>query len=527
MKRSAKALVGLVLALVPACQGDFFGDKKVGPSLVVELQNGDAVSGSQVKPLPLAINTPQPYHVIVRAMDVKGNVDTSFNGYVRISAQPGSVDRIDSPAADGRNLMLTNGVSPDVVVNVTNAYGSTFIVADDLGYQPADPTAHPPPECSDGRDNDGDGKVDFGSSDAVNDPGCAFANDNTETGGTYSEGVTQPIYYALPRVADLRGLTCNAAGVCSGSGKTPYPGEQLLIDTGLHNKADGSQAFDYNMVVTRISQSGFYVSDTADTRGGFTGLYAFNFSAPPGMRVCDRLKTFTGTASEFFGFTQLGYPTWTLEEWDPQQRPCLVPEPQVLGPGDVIGDFNGDGVVDVPTTLLPETGSLMRVLTSPQDKVVVKISSKFGPGLVPQDPNSKAWLLSADASNCDLNNDKSIDFSNGSLEAACNTACQLDPDCTEYSNYVAHSTFQIWVSDGNTNGKIQADATESPTFDPTAFKGQTIKSFTGILTFFSGGSQYTIEARCTDDIVTDPNAEPLPSDKACVTPRTDFDEDPQ
>src|SRR6202012_2638629 len=108
-----------------------------------------------------------------------------------------------------------------------------------------------------------------------------------------------------------------------------------------------------------------------------------------------------------------------------------VPEPTVLGGADVISDTNGDGQPDTPATLLPRTGSLMRVLTSPQDKVTVKVTSKFGPGIVPQDPNSHAWLLSANNSNCDLNGDKNIDFSNGSLEGACNDACTADPDCTE------------------------------------------------------------------------------------------------
>ena len=510
------SVVALAVSSLPACQGDYFGTRRVGPTMTVDLVNGDAVAGTHVTPLALAINTPQPYHVVVRALNPTGGVDTSYNGYVRMSVKPGSIDRIDSPAADGRNVLLTNGVSPDIVVNVSNAYGETTILADDLGYQPADPTGHPPPQCADGIDNDGDGTVDYPA-----DFGCAYANDNTETGGTYSQGASQPIYYALPRAADLRGLTCGATGVCSGAGKTPYPGEQLLIDTGLHDKANGTQSYDFNMIVTRISQSGFYVSDTGDTRGGFTGLYAFNFSAPPGMRVCDRLKTFTGTAAEFFGFTQLGYPTWTLEEWDPQVRPCLVPDPIILGPGAVVN--NGT----TPATLLPQSGSLVRVITSPQDKVTVHITGKFGAGLVPLDPNTKLYAPTPDASNCDFNNDGSIDFSTGSQEATCNTICTNDPDCTEFSNYKARSTWQLSVSDGTVNGKIQADATESPTFDPMAFKGQTIKSFTGILTFFSGGSQYTIEARCTDDIVTDQNAAALPSDKACVTARTDIDEDPQ
>ena len=39
------------------------------------------------------------------------------------------------------------------------------------------------------------------------------------------------------------------------------------------------------------------------------------------------------------------------------------------------------------------------------------------------------------------------------------------------------------------------------------------------LMFFSGGNQFTITARCADDVVTDPTALPLPSNQACVVSR--------
>jgi hypothetical protein len=50
------------------------------------------------------------------------------------------------------------------------------------------------------------------------------------------------------------------------------------------------------------------------------------------MRACDRLRTFGGTTADFHGFTEVNYPTWQLEEWDPTQRPCLIPEPHDLAP---------------------------------------------------------------------------------------------------------------------------------------------------------------------------------------------------
>jgi hypothetical protein len=61
-----------------------------------------------------------------------------------------------------------------------------------------------------------------------------------------------------------------------------------------------------------------------------------------------------------------------------------------------------------------------------------------------------------------------------------------------------------------------------------AFKGQTLRSFSGMLRYFSGGTQFTIASRCDDDIVTgptstNPTGTPLSSETACVNPRTGTD----
>lgn len=511
--RSSLVLAALVssCAITQGACSDGWGKPRSGARLTVELKDADKVAGSKLDPLPLIVDTPQPFRIVVRALDANGNLDTSFDGFVRISAKPGSIDPIDSPEADGRSLHLTKGESPEVEVKLTNAYGPTYILADDLGYFPTDPLSSPPPACANGKDDDGDGRIDFPA-----DEGCAFANDDLESGGGYSQGASSPIWYHLPRVADVRGLKCVAGGTCSGNGATAYPKSQVFLDTGYHERADGPPDFDFDLVVTRISSDGFYVSDIRDTRGGFNSIFSFNFNSPPRMRVCDRLKAFGGTANEFFGFTQIAYPTWIVEEWDPQKRPCLVPEPRVL--------TVDDGTADA---LLPITGSLVRALAL-TGKIEVMVTPKFGPGKMPG--QNGVFTPSADAgTDCDLNNDGSIDFTKGNPEEACATACSTDPECTEYSNFAARSTFRLTVRDieSNAAAAFQADATTSAEFKPLEMKGKPIKSFTGTLHYFSGGSQFTIEARCKDDIVVDLNTQPLPSDKACVFPRTFLDENPQ
>lgn len=495
-----------VTTFAPSCS-DGFGDVRGQRRLTVELQDREKVSGERLKPLPLAVDTPIPFRVIVRAYRADGTVDTGFTGFVRLSAKPGAIAPLEGPDTEGRNVKLVQGESRAVDVKVVNAYGTTYILADDLGYAPVDPLSNPPPKCSNGIDDDGDGRIDFPA-----DEGCAFANDDSEEGSSYAEGASTPIFFALPRIADVRGLKCEPT--CSGSGATPYPKEQIQVDTGFHEKPDGPPQFDFNVVVSRLSSDGFYATDVNDPRAaGFTSVFSFNFNAPPRMRVCDRLKSFGGTASEFFGFTQISYPTWTLEEWDPRNRPCLVPDAEQLKPAE-----SGD-----PGILLRKSGSIIYVITSPQKKAGddesrdfrVYVTPKFGPRDMPK--AAGGYTPAPDATNCDFNKDGKIDFAIGAEEGVCSNACTADAECTEYSNFLARRTFRLTVVDANKQrGAVQADASTSATFDPLANKGKLIRYFGGTLTYFSGGSQFTIEARCSDDIVENLDGNPLGADRVCT-----------
>src|SRR5678816_3004148 len=85
---------------------------------------------------------------------------------------------------------------------IRNARGPTRIWAEDIGYVPGDPTnPDDVPKCANGIDDDEDGEPDF-----PRDPGCAFANDTTENGGTFAAGVSEPVRFAQPHVADFQGV---------------------------------------------------------------------------------------------------------------------------------------------------------------------------------------------------------------------------------------------------------------------------------------------------------------------------------
>ncbi len=495
MKHLLVVPLAVVCSMVASCSGAGFGNPPDPPRLVVVLDPASKV-GAVDAPLDLLVDVPLTFRVTVKAFDKNGNIDPTFNRYVRMSSKPGAIDPLTGPDSNGRNILLKGGQSVPFDVQLTNGFGPTYILADDLGYTPKDPIASPPPACSNGIDDDGDGKIDFPA-----DEGCAFANDDSEEGGTFSEGASTPIFFRLPRIADVRGLKCDATLGCSGNGATPYPRQQIQIDTGFRD--DGSTVF--STVVTRIASDGFYVTDLNDTRGGFNSVFAFNFNAPPLMRTCDRVKSYGGTASEFFGFTQISYPTWTLENWDPAQRPCLVPKPERLTLA-----FLGS-----TPDLLKRSANLVAVETAPDGSEHAKVTPKFGPGDVPKTPGG-LYAATPDASNCDFDHNGKITFATGDPENACNSACSADPECTEWSNWLARSTFRITVSDANgSKAAVQANATAAAGFDPVAMKGIEIRYFAGALTFFSGGAQFTIEVRCKDDIIVNLKEAPFVTDSEC------------
>lgn len=543
-----RALLSLALVattLGPACS-DGFPSPTGRHRLDISFAEGTKL-GSRSKPLPLVVNAPLSFTVTVEAKRLDGTVDTEFEGFVRVGAKPGAVQSISGPGAEGRSVLLTAGRSAPVTVSVVGAYGETFLIATDAGYVPGDPASTPRPQCSNGIDDDGDGFVDFPA-----DNGCAFANDNSETGGSFTEGASPPIHFTLPRIADIR-------GIATGGGAVAYPKDQLQVNTGYDAARieQGKSPFLHDVVVTRIAPDGFYVTDIDDTRcpdtdpatplelrvkeGCLHSIFSFNFNAPPGMRVCDRLKSFGGTATEFFGFPQIAFPTWTLEPWDPKQRECLVPEPKVLtqerDSKSAVVELSLDQALDTRRLQLV-SGDLVRVATytikSKEGAVTrtidLHVSKHFGPGDVPKKKDregKEVFSPTDDASNCDLNRDGLVDFAT-EPEASCSSACTADPECTEWSNFAARSSFRLTLTDDTGRSRaVQADASQYPQFKPSENRGRKLRAFSGTLHYFSGGSQFTIEARCPDDIVEDLRAEPKPSARACVSPRTENENEPQ
>ena len=147
-------------------------------------------------PLPIQVFQPTTFTIDVTAQLPDGSTDTSFNGYVNILSQPGTVSNLDV-----LNVQLQNGVYQ----NLQSCRSSPPSARRTSGRTtsattPAEPNRNPPPQCADGIDNNNNGLVDYPA-----DPGCYAPVDDTEDLGTYASGASQTLYFDLPRIPLVRG----------------------------------------------------------------------------------------------------------------------------------------------------------------------------------------------------------------------------------------------------------------------------------------------------------------------------------
>ena len=459
------------------CGGDL-------PSTPVASQFHIEVTSVNGKPLPTREN-PLPanrgdvtetwaFTVEVRAPD--GEPDPTFNGVVRLSTRPGAISKVLGDDAVGRNLRLVDGKGVGSV-ELTAVYGPSHLWVEDIGYVPAKPGTKP--LCSNGKDDDGDVAIDFPA-----DPGCAYADDDTVSGGTYAAGVSNAVEYALPKISDVQG----------NGPATPYAYEGIEINASAPQE----------LIVTRVASDGFYVTDiNADqVKNGYNHIFAFNFSTPAGMRVCDHVTYLSGTINEFFGFTELSFPSFQLDPLLEGQACTKVPEPNLITAAKLANAVEMEKI----------ESSLVRIEG-------YHVAANFGPKPVVNN------VFTPDSSNCDLNGDGQVDFTLKN-EGSCSNACSADPECSEWTSFSARGNYKVSKS---ANDMIQIQTGTVSGFDPVANKGLLLDSVTGTLRNFSGGSlNWTIETRCPDDLVCGRVgciSQAKPSNLACVRPRTKDDND--
>jgi hypothetical protein len=114
-----------------------------------------------------------------------------------------------------------------------------------------------------------------------------------ERPGGYATGLSPTLHFRHPTIRNAQ-----ESGMHLGSG---LRGEFAEIDL------EGRTA-----VVTGVSRDGFYVTDTSEPDLFYSSVYVYSFSRPD-VEIGDRIAELRGTVDEFFGFTELGFPSWKAQ----------------------------------------------------------------------------------------------------------------------------------------------------------------------------------------------------------------------
>lgn len=394
-------------------------------------------------------------HVKAQALDERGQPYDGINHPVAIRITPGDLD----PST--RTMNVQGGVLEGDVV-ASHVYGAVRLwVIDataDEAYAGGAPVMATPPTPDD-------------------------------AGYSHAAGVSQALYFARPSLVDLqRTPGCDPGqqysappphvcdkpdptsdGFCHQDCEctdlqhfdTPYVCYQgqcigacdnrLSPLTGDFVEVDEPYtAPDQGMIVTGITNSGFYVTDLSAQKmspdsgnpaapgfdalpGHFGHIFVYTYSAPADLYVGDHLIELTGSVQEFSGDTQLDFPGWVKVDQLPTSQYIPEPVPLTLAMGgndathsktaqDLWGYYNSD--------MAPE-------------------SLESAPVVIDHVTPSNTFV------NCDLNGDGTLPlFANSSntwksfpddpnyAEAACYIACttgrpqtDVDGGLVDYSHY--------------------------------------------------------------------------------------------
>lgn len=491
-------LFGLVGLAAVSC-GD---GKTILPDKPLDIQitlvAGPASARDKRVPITFDYSAASEFTVDLKVRNYDGSTRTAFTGpnaWVRLSFAPaGKIVESqgpkgkDDPDVAGGNVHLVNGEAKGIKLRVVGAYGDTRMLAEDVGFVPADPGKLS--ACSNGVDDDRNGYADW-----PNDPNCLYLNDDSEAPFDAAFGTSAPIYFANPTIFDVQSGTAS-----------PFLAKQVDLQASTPN----------HLVVTAISNNGMYITDIGDTRGS-NSIFVFTFSAPYGVQACDTLTRLSGNVSDFFGGTQLGTPGYTTKWWIDAAKsgPCPIPDFKPID-GSIAG-------------IIENMEALESSLVSVKDPT---IGTHFGKEKVPLVDGRPE---PADGkSNCDLNGDGIVGFSSNKggfseLEKACNDACTADPDCTEWNNFQSFANVKIKFAPGD--GTLFFSPSAIPGFDVFKYVGPgKLAEVRGILTNFVGPTPpYTVEPRCGDDVVPvgKPASEIKDARTACVRNRIGVDAEGQ
>jgi len=111
--------------------------------------------------------------------------------------------------------------------------------------------------------------------------------------GSYATGLSPTIHVAHPSLREINETDIPAS--------SPLDGDFVKVN------AEGR-----TLVVTGIAVDGFYLTDLSDMAAGFNAIFAHTHSRPKGIEQGSVIEEIIGTVVEFYGFTELGFPTYRV-----------------------------------------------------------------------------------------------------------------------------------------------------------------------------------------------------------------------
>ncbi|MDC0722890.1 hypothetical protein [Nannocystis bainbridge] len=114
-----------------------------------------------------------------------------------------------------------------------------------------------------------------------------------EAPGSYATGLSPTIHVAHPTLREIN--------------ETDIPASSPLNGDFVKVNAEGR-----TLVVTGIAVDGFYLTDLTDMATGYNAIFAHTHSRPKGIEQGSVIEDIIGTVVEFYGFTELSFPTYRV-----------------------------------------------------------------------------------------------------------------------------------------------------------------------------------------------------------------------
>lgn len=298
-------LAGFLVTVDPAAGGvqgaDLVCTTATGACLDFQFSGfeGRSIAGQGTERVPYAFPSSGAvaFYVRVQAVDAAGAPFAAFDRPLSFRVAPGKVIRMFQPSGEpspveGMLRPAAGGQAEGYVV-ARSLYGVVRIWAEDRDAV-ADYVIPPSDDP-------------FSTSGPT--PGPAYA---TIGGRTYLGGVTDPIWFETPDLADVQRISfADIQRLTQPNRTSPLIGNYLTVAKG-------------EMVVTNVSPDGFYATDVAAQKlsqapfdaypGHFAHIFVYNYNYPDDLYIGDRLISLTGTVQEFSSDTQISWPSWLRRE---------------------------------------------------------------------------------------------------------------------------------------------------------------------------------------------------------------------